>query len=170
MCLFQENKAEVAVEVVDEHINVEGVDEHNDVEVVESDAFNILNFGSDYCTPIVEEPNCAGCLTLADIRKKKEKSIIIDQENADCRKETINDNKKKRKWDRKNCCPFCHILVTNFARNIVKHHPFEEKVKEYTMILDENLKEIKRKRMAITDKLRKKGNYDYNLKVTNKGN
>ena len=53
MCLFQENKAEVAVEVVDEHINVEGVDEHNDVEVVESDAFNILNFGSNYCTPIV---------------------------------------------------------------------------------------------------------------------
>ena len=142
MCLFQENKAEVAVEVVDEHINVEGVDEHNDVEVIESDAFNILNFRSDYCTRIVEEPNCAGCLTLADIRKKKkEKWIIIDQENADCRKETINDNKKKIKWDRKNCCPFCHILVTNFAKNIVKHHPLEEKVKEYTMNLDENLKE-----------------------------
>ena len=60
--------------------------------------------------------------------------------------------------------------MTNFARNIVKHHPFEEKLKEYTMILDENLKEIKRKRMAISDKLRKKGNYYYNLKVTNKGN
>lgn len=68
---------------------------------------------------------------------------------------------------RRNCCPYCLRIVTNFCRHIITFHKKEEEVKTYMRILDENVKERKRKRCIITDKLRKKGNHLYNLKVIN---
>lgn len=74
---------------------------------------------------------------------------------------------RKHKTSRRNCCPFCMVLVTNFSRHIVKNHGFEEEVKKYLMIQDSDRTVQKQKRTACTNKLRKRGNHLYNVKVTN---
>ena len=80
---------------------------------------------------------------------------------------TAGPNLRKRKTSRKNCCPFCMVLVTNFSRHIVQNHGFEEEVKEYLLIQDSNRTVQKQKRTTLTNKLRKRGNHLYNVKVTN---
>lgn len=48
------------------------------------------------------------------------------------------------------------------------NHVDEEEVKNYLRVLDEDLKERRKKRTVISDALRKRGNHLYNLKVVNK--
>lgn len=72
--------------------------------------------------------------------------------------ENAQESKTGRKWNRKNCCPYCMKLITNFSRHIVKQHSDEEKVKDYLKILDSDLKVRKQKRTSFTNELRIKGN------------
>lgn len=63
---------------------------------------------------------------------------------------------------RRNFCPFCRKVMTNFSRHLIAKHRETEEVKEYLSIKDDNLLDRKKKRQATVNKLRKKGNYIYN--------
>lgn len=100
------------------------------------------------------------------MQKLKHSETKNYQKPAKCM--TLTHQKQLYWKTRRNCCPYCLRVVTNFSRHIVKFHKTEEEVQNYMSILDEDLKERKRKRCNITDQLRKKGNHFYNLKIVNK--
>lgn len=85
-------------------------------------------------------------------------------EESCCKNNKLTQRLKK--FDRKNFCLYCHNLVTNFSRHILRRHALEKEVLEYMSIRDENLKERIRKRRLITDDLRQRGNFLYNSSGT----
>lgn len=73
------------------------------------------------------------------------------------------------KRDRRNCCPYSEKLVPNFVRHLIRIHKSEDEVKKIISIIDDDDKQIqKRKRTFISNKLRNKGNYAYDLKLVEK--
>lgn len=66
---------------------------------------------------------------------------------------------------RRNCCPFCEKLVTNLSRHLQLCHPDEEKVREYSQILDEDPQVKKAKRARFTNQLKNAGNRLHNAKL-----
>ncbi|XP_039283303.1 uncharacterized protein LOC120351152 [Nilaparvata lugens] len=66
----------------------------------------------------------------------------------------------KRIWDKRDSCIFCDLLVTNFIRHLTRNHSEEMKVAE---ILAQPKGSAMRRSMI--EKLRKKGNFNYNTNV-----
>nr|XP_018904622.1 PREDICTED: uncharacterized protein LOC109035439 [Bemisia tabaci] len=83
--------------------------------------------------------------------------------------------KKSRTWNRTNACPYCRpfILITNFTRHLKRNHAGEDEVLDLARIVaesdsKEDLKIRKKRRTELTEKLRLKANYAYNVAVMNK--
>ncbi|KAG6461028.1 hypothetical protein O3G_MSEX012370 [Manduca sexta] len=96
----------------------------------------------------------------------KKKKVFATLSNATNINEKKSSNiKQVRSWDRKNACCYCKQLVTNFSRHLLRNHKDEHEVLLYASINDSDLKERKRRRQEITDKLRNRGNYLYNNSI-----
>nr|CAI5858508.1 unnamed protein product [Callosobruchus analis] len=61
---------------------------------------------------------------------------------------------KKRRWDKKDYCPFCELDVIKFSRHIIRNHTDEVKVAEIL-----SLKARDRKRIQLFKRLRNEGNF-----------
>ncbi|KAF5307700.1 hypothetical protein FQR65_LT18359 [Abscondita terminalis] len=66
----------------------------------------------------------------------------------------VDQIQNKRRWTKKNWCPYCLIEVTHFPRHLNRNHPNERAVQD---IFSLEFKNPKRK--LLLDALRKQGNY-----------
>lgn len=74
-------------------------------------------------------------------------------------------SRTNRRPRRKNYCPYCERLISNFSRHLVSQHPDEDDVRAYVALKNESPKKRKRLRTAVTDRLRNRGNRMYNAKI-----
>ncbi|KAL4713382.1 hypothetical protein ACJJTC_016850 [Scirpophaga incertulas] len=122
--------------------------------------------GSDYISDSGDKSQYAR-------KKRTPRAHIIVPETPDTSFEEITPSKSAshRSWDRRNCCPYCENLVTNFTRHLMRNHGDEIEVLKLMAVSDPDPKIQKKKRQAITDNLRNRGNYIHNCNVVsnNKG-
>ncbi|XP_039277836.1 uncharacterized protein LOC111064036 isoform X5 [Nilaparvata lugens] len=90
------------------------------------------------------------------------------QNQSSDHKFNVKTKRTLRNWNRRNFCIFCRTLVSNFRRHQLRHHPLEKEVIDFLSECDPDLKERKRKRQAIFDELRNRGNYLYNSNIESK--
>lgn len=107
---------------------------------------------------------CARCQPY----NKNLKTQLDEVHEVSSQSSLIVTSSKASAGKRKNCCPFCMTLITNFSRHVKLPHSEEEEVKKYLAVMDEDPKERRVKRAMICNSLRKKGNNLFNLKVVEK--
>ncbi|XP_039299167.1 uncharacterized protein LOC111064388 isoform X2 [Nilaparvata lugens] len=103
----------------------------------------------------------SSCTTINNILMESSPNTTGNKENSANQIQGNSPASRKRKSSRRNCCPYCKRLITNFGRHLVAVHRDEESVQEYLNIRGENLKDRAHKRAEISNKLRKEGNYMY---------
>lgn len=99
--------------------------------------------------------------TSSTISESTESSIFSSPEQT----ETINHDKSPDFKRRRNFCPFCEKLITNFSRHLLQHHSDKEEIKEYMALSDESPKKRKLNRALITNKIRNMGNNIHNTQI-----
>ncbi|XP_039287568.1 uncharacterized protein LOC111055225 isoform X2 [Nilaparvata lugens] len=99
---------------------------------------------------------------------KARKSLNFAGDNSLNKFKNVKTKRTLRNWNRRNFCIFCRTLVSNFRRHQLRNHPLEKEVIDFLSECDPDLKERKRKRQAIFDELRKRGNYLYNSNIDSK--
>lgn len=76
---------------------------------------------------------------------------------------TPSPSAQKRRWDRKNSCPFCHSLLSNFVRHLQRQHPDEREVRELLAISHpRDPARQRRERALFAATIRARGNEAYN--------
>ncbi|XP_054272900.1 uncharacterized protein LOC128993164 [Macrosteles quadrilineatus] len=83
------------------------------------------------------------------------------------RSDTDLVNKSPLFKKRRNFCPFCRKLGTNFSRHLIRYHSDEDEMKEYLALSDASPHRRKVQRALITQKIRNAGNNIYNNEVVN---
>lgn len=66
---------------------------------------------------------------------------------------------------RRNFCPYCDKMVTNFSRHLVDIHRDVKEVQEYIALSSESPRRRKRLRAVLTNRLRNIGNFRYNKQI-----
>ncbi|KAK4887391.1 hypothetical protein RN001_003662 [Aquatica leii] len=78
----------------------------------------------------------------------------IEQRNTPQEKQIECSLRKGKVWDKKDCCPYCNLDVTNFSTHLFRNHLNEEDVKAITALPKGN-----NTRKHMIDFLRKQGNF-----------
>ncbi|CAH0563141.1 unnamed protein product [Brassicogethes aeneus] len=75
----------------------------------------------------------------------------------------VEQIENKRRWTKKNCCPYCFVEITHFPRHLQRNHPDERAVQDIFCLNSKNPK-----RKLLLDALRRQGNYllTSNAKIT----
>ncbi|CAH1173849.1 unnamed protein product [Phaedon cochleariae] len=164
---------------LDDRINITEFTEFGDMEnhapemasrrqTVDDEAYDaIKSQNEDYAVPktiehsSIDAENTANQMQTVDAPKVSGRNInILSLHVIPAPTEAIDKNKSKEKYPSKDqYCIFCKSKVKRFGRHIAGKHKGEEEVKE---IFNYEKKSIERKR--IIDKLRSKGNYEFNHK------
>lgn len=88
-----------------------------------------------------------------------------DNEDDDVDEEEVATARPHGLTRRKNYCPYCKRLISNYSRHLVSQHPHEEDVSSYIALGDKSPRSRKKQRAAATDKIRHRGNGIFNEEI-----
>ena len=75
------------------------------------------------------------------------------------------DAMKPKRKRRRNFCPHCNVMVTNYSRHFVHKHTDKETVQQYIALSEEPPKKRKLLRAQLTNKIKNSANNEYNVQV-----
>lgn len=119
-------------------------------------------------------------LKLISIKENKNDNLTKDIENESNLVKSIfvkpsNTKDKNRGWDKRYVCVFCQKRFPKLPRHLEDKHQGESEVMKVKALLalpsdSEDTKKLKSKmRLDIIESLRRKGNYNHNIKVLKQG-